>query len=148
LLLKVVIAVVALAVAVAVAVIVFTMPVQSAPGAPNVRFTEYTPDRLDIKVGESTKIVFNVQNMESRNINDSQVVTVIEPSGYQPYLSIDRPTIELPDLQGKDARTGEMQVAITVTGSPAKEALYVVKGVLMVEGKQSDVRQFDLRIHQ
>ena len=124
------------------------MPVQSAPGAPNVRFTEYTSDRLDIKVGESTKIVFNVQNMESRNINDSQVVTVIEPSGYQPYLSIDRPTIELPDLQGKDARTGEMQVAITVTGSPAKEALYMVKGVLMVEGKQSDVRQFDLRIRQ
>ena len=101
------IAAVALVVAVAVAVIVFTMPVQSAPGAPNVRFTEYTPDRLDIKVGESTKIVFNVQNMESRNINDSQVVTVIEPSGYQPYVSIDRPTIELPDLQGKDARTGE-----------------------------------------
>jgi hypothetical protein len=89
-----------------------------------------------------------VQNMESRNINDSQVVTVIEPSGYQPYLSIDRPTIELPDLQGRDARTGEMQVAITATSSPAKEALYAVKGVLMVEGKQSDVRQFDLRIRQ
>jgi hypothetical protein len=148
LLLKVVIAAGAVAVAVAVAVIVFTMPVKSVPGAPNVRFTEYTPDRLDIKVGESTKILFNVQNMESRNINDSQVVTVIEPSGYQSYLSIDRPTIELPDLQGKDARTGEMQVAITVTGSPAKEALYIVKGVLMVEGKQSDVRQFDLRIRQ
>jgi hypothetical protein len=147
LLLKV-IAVAALAVAIAVAVIVFTMPKQGEPGAPNVKFTEFTPDRLDIKVGESTKIVFNVQNLEDRSINGSKVFIVIEPSGYQPYLSISDPAIELPVLQGKDARTGQMQVAITATSSPAKEALYAVKGVLLVDGKQTDVRDFELKIRQ
>jgi hypothetical protein len=147
LLLKVV-AIAALAAAVAVAVIVYTMPMRNAPGAPNVRFTEFSPDKLDIKVGGSTKIVFNVQNMEPRYINDSKVVTSIEPSsGYQ-FLSIDKSTVDLPDLQGKDARTGEMQVVITATGAPAKEALYVVKGVLMVEGEQSDVRDFELKIRE
>jgi len=147
LLLKV-IAVAALAVAVAVAVIVFSMPGPAAPGAPNVRFTEFTPDRLDINVGEATRIVFNVQNLESRSITDARVITVIEPSGYQPYLSIDRPTIELQDLQGKDARAGQMQVTITAVSAPAIEATYKVKGVLVVEGKQSDVREFELKIRQ
>jgi hypothetical protein len=147
LLLKV-IAVAALAVAIAVAVLVFTMPRQSEPGAPNVKFTEFTPDRMDIKVGESTKIVFNVQNLEERSINGSKVLVVIEPSGYQPYLSISDPAVELPLLQGKDARTGQMQVVITATSAPAKEAVYTVKGVLLVDGKQTDVRNFDLKIRQ
>jgi hypothetical protein len=147
LLLKV-IAVAALAVAIAVAVIVFTMPKQGEPGAANVKFTEFTPDRMDIKVGESTNIVFNVQNLEERSINGSKVLVVIEPSGYQPYLSISDPAVELPVLQGKDARTGQMQVAITATSAPAKEAVYVVKGVLLVEGKQTDVRNFELKIRQ
>jgi hypothetical protein len=140
--------VVALAVAIGVAALVFTMPKQGEPGAPNVKFTEFTPDRMDIKVGESTKIVFNVQNLEERSINDSKVLVVIEPSGYQPYLTISDPTIELPVLQGKDARTGQMQVVITATSAPAKEAVYTVKGVLLTDGKQTDVRTFDLKIHQ
>jgi hypothetical protein len=138
----------ALALAIAVAVIVFTMPQKGTPGAPNVKFTEFTPDRMDIKVGESTKIVFNVQNLEDRSINGSKVLIIIEPSGYQPYLSISDPTIELPRLQGKDARTGEIQVMITATSAPAKEAVYTVKGVLMAEGHQTDQRDFDLKIHQ
>lgn len=142
-----VIAVAAIAVAVAVAVIVFAMPKQDN-GAPNVRFTEFTPDRLDIRVGESTNVVFNVQNLESRAITDARVATVIEPSGYRPYLSIDKPTIELPDLQSKDARTGQTQITITAASTPAKEAVYTVKGVLFAEGVQSDVREFELRIRQ
>lgn len=143
-----VIAVAALAVAVAVAVIVFAMPRQANPGAPNVKFTEFTPDRVDIRVGEATRIVFNVQNLESRSITDARVVTVIEPSSYQPYLSIDRPTVELPDLQSRDARTGQMQITITAASSPAREALYTVRGVLFAEGVQSDVREFELRIRE
>lgn len=143
-----VIAVAALAVAVAVAVIVFAMPRQANPGAPNVKFTEFTPDKVDIRVGEATRIVFNVQNLESRSITDARVVTVIEPSSYQPYLSIDRPTVELPDLQSRDARTGQMQITITAASSPAREALYTVRGVLFAEGVQSDVREFELRIRE
>src|SRR5688572_32944390 len=100
------------------------MPRQANPGAPNVKFVEFTADRLDIRVGESTNVVFNVQNSEPRAITDARVSIVIEPSGYQPYLSIDRPTIELPGLQSKDARTGQMQVTITATSAPAKEAVY------------------------
>ena len=138
----------ALAVAIAVAVFVFAMPQQGEPGAPNVKFTEFTPDRTDIKVGESTKVVFNVQNLEERSINGSKVMIVIEPSGYQPYLSISDPAVELPVMQGKDARTGQMQVVITAASSPAKEAVYTVKGILLADGKQTDVRNFDLKISQ
>jgi hypothetical protein len=143
-----VVAVAALAVAIAIAVIVFSMPIQRNSDTPNVKFTEFTPDRIDIKVGESTKILFNVQNLEMRPIIDAQVFIVIEPSSYQPYLTIQNQTTELSDLHSKDARTGQMQVVISAASAPAKEAVYTVKGVLFVEGKQSDVRQFEFRVRQ
>jgi hypothetical protein len=143
-----VIAVAALAVAIAVAIIVFSMPMQTNSDAPNVKFTEFTPDRRDISVGESTKILFNVQNLETRPITDGQVVIVIEPSGYQSYLTIQNQTVQLPDLHSRDARTGQIEVAITAAGAPAKEALYTVKGILLIEGNQSDVREFELRVRQ
>jgi len=143
-----VITVAALAVALAVAVIVFFIPMQRDSDAPNLKFTEFTPDRMDIKVGESTKILFNVQSLETRPITDAQVVIVIEPSGYQSYLTIQNQTVQLPVLHGRDARTGQMQVVISAAGAPAKEAVYTVKGVLFIEGKQSDVREFELRVRQ
>jgi hypothetical protein len=143
-----VIAVAALAVAIAVAIIVFAMPMQTNSNVPNVKFTEFTPDKRDIRVGESTKILFNVQNLEMRPITDGQVIIVIEPSGYQSYLTIQNQTIQLPDLHSRDARTGQMEVIISAAGAPAKEAVYTVKGVLLVEGNQSDVREFELRIRQ
>ena len=142
------IAVAALAVAIAVAIIVFSMPMQTNSDAPNVKFTEFTPDRRDISVGESTKILFNVQNLEMRPITDGQVIIVIEPSGYQSYLTIQHHTVQLPDLHSRDARTGQMEVVITAAGAPAKEALYTVKGILFIEGNQSDVREFELRVRQ
>ncbi len=138
----------ALAVAIIIAVIVFSMPIQRNSGIPNVKFTEFAPDRTDIRVGESSKILFNVQNLETRPIIDAQVIIVIEPSSYQPYLTIQNQTTELPDLHAKDARTGQMQVVISAVSAPAKEALYTVKGVLFVEGKQSDVREFEFRVRQ
>jgi hypothetical protein len=143
-----VIVVAALAVAIAVAIIVFSIPMVTESDAPNVKFTEFTPDRRDIKVGESTKILFNVQSLETRPITDAQVVIVIEPSGYQSYLTIQNQTVQLPDLHSRDARTGQMQVVISAAGAPAKEAVYTVKGVLFVEGNQSDVREFELRVRQ
>ena len=142
------IAIAALVVAIAVAIIVFSMPMQTNSDAPNVKFTEFTPDRRDISVGESTKILFNVQNLEMRPITDGQVIIVIEPSGYQSYLTIQNQTVQLPDLHSRDARTGQMEVVITAAGAPAKEALYTVKGILFIEGNQSDVREFELRVRQ
>jgi hypothetical protein len=138
----------ALAVAIAVAIIVFSIPRQTNSDAPNVKFTEFNPDRRDINVGESTLIVFNVQNLEMRPITEAQVVILIEPSGYQSYLIIQNQTVHLPDLHSRDARTGQMEVVISAAGAPAKEALYTVKGVLFAEGNQSDVREFDLRVRQ
>lgn len=142
------IAVAALAAAIAIAVIVYSMSIQTNSGIPNVKFTEFTPDKMDIRVGESTKILFNVQNLEMRPIVDAQVVIVIEPSSYQPYLTIQNQTTELPDLYGKDARTGQMQAVINAVNAPAKKALYTVKGVLFVEDKQSDVKDFEFRVRQ
>jgi hypothetical protein len=143
-----VIAIAALAVAIAVAIIVFSMPMQTNSNVPNVKFTEFTPDKRDISVGESTKILFNVQNLEMRPITDGQVIIVIEPSGYQSYLTIQNQTVQLPDLHSRDARTGQMEVVISAASAPAKEAVYTVKGVLLIEGSQSDVREFELRIRQ
>lgn len=142
------IAIVALVVAIAVAIIVFSTPMQTNSDVPNVKFTEFTPDRRDISVGESTKILFNVQNLEMRPIIDGQVIIVIEPSGYQPYLTIQNQTVHLPDLHSRDARTGQIEVIISAAGAPAKEAVYTVKGVLFIEGNQSDIREFELRVRQ
>jgi hypothetical protein len=83
-----------------------------------------------------------------RPITDGQVIIVIEPSGYQSYLTIQNQTVQLPDLYSRDARTGQMEVVITAAGAPAKEALYTVKGILFIEGNQSDVREFELRVRQ
>jgi hypothetical protein len=41
-----------------------------------------------------------------------------------------------------------MEVVISAAGAPAKEAVYTVKGVVFIEGRQSDVREFELRIRQ
>lgn len=142
------IAIAALVVAIAVAIIVFSMPMQTNSDVPNVKFTEFTPDRRDISVGESTKILFNVQNLEMRPIIDGQVIIVIEPSSYQPYLTIQNQTVHLPDLHSRDARTGQIEVMISAAGAPAKEAVYTVKGVLFIEGNQSDIREFELRVRQ
>lgn len=138
----------ALAAAAIVAVVVFSMPASLSPGAPDVKFTEFLPDRTDIRVGESTNIVFNVQNSEPRLVNDSKVMILIEPDGYHPYLSISDPVIELPSMHAKDARTGEQRVTVHANSLPAKEVVYDVKGVLLVEGKQSDIREFELRISE
>ena len=116
----------ALVVAIAVAVIVFSMPRQTISDAPDVKFTEFNPDRRDINVGENTRILFNVQNLEMRPITEAQVVIVIEPSGYQSYLIMQNQTVHLLDLHGRDARTGLMEVVISAAGAPVREALWVV----------------------
>jgi hypothetical protein len=116
----------ALAVAIVVAISVFSMPRQTDSDIPNVNFIEFNPDRRDIRVGESTEILFNVQNLETRPITDAQVFIVIEPQGYQSYLMIQNQTIDLPDLHSRDARTGQMEVVVSAIAAPAKEAVYLV----------------------
>lgn len=116
---------------------------------PDVKFIEFTSDRKqDVKVGENVKVSFNVVNHESKTFNDARVAVLIEPSSSRSYFSIDEPSIILPVLTGKESQTGQNQVTITVTGSPAKEATYAVRGILYVEGMQTDVKEFDLKIRQ
>lgn len=143
--------VIALAVAAAIAVFVFAIQPQQRPAnpnAPNVKFAEFTPGMLEINVGQAAEMTFNVQNLEPRNITDARVVTVVEPSGAQQYLSVDRPAIDPPPLAGQDSRTGQMLVEVTAMGAPAKEAVYVVKSELYAEGVRTDVRQFELKVKQ
>ena len=116
--------------------------------APNVKFMTFEVDKQEIAVGESTNILINVRNSEDKAIDDARVVMTIEPSGYEPYLSISNSSIELPIFLGKDARTGEVKDSITATASPAKEAVYVVKGMVFVKDTQTDIKEFPLTIRQ
>ena len=119
---------------------------QEAP--PNVKFMTFEVDKQEIAVGESTNVLINVRNSEDKVIDDARVVMTIEPSGYELYLSISNSTIQLPTFLGKDARTGEVKDSITATASPAKEAVYVVKGMVFVKDTQTDIKEFPLTIHQ
>jgi hypothetical protein len=105
-------------------------------------------DKQEITVGESTNVLINVRNSEDKVIDDARVVMTIEPSGYEPYLSISNSTIQLPTFLGKDARTGEVKDSITAAASPAKEAVYVVKGMVFVKDTQTDIKEFPLTIRQ
>ena len=119
---------------------------QQNEGAPDMKFMTFEVDKQEIAVGESATILINVVNSEDKVIDDARIVMTIEPYGYEPYLSISNSTIELPMFLGKDARTGEIRVSITATGSPAKEPVYVVKGMVFVDQTQSDVRELRLTI--
>ncbi len=119
-----------------------------SPEAPNVKFMTFEVDKQKIAVGESTDILINVRNSEDKVIDDARVVMTIEPSGYEPYLSISNSTIQLPIFLGKDARTGEVKDSITAAASPAKEAVYIVKGMVFVKDTQTDIKEFPLTIQQ
>ncbi len=122
---------------------------QQNPEVPNVKFLTFEIDKEEIAVGESTNILINVQSSEEDVVIDNaKVVVTIEPSGYEPYLSINNNPIQLPVFLGKDARTGEVKVSITATASPAKEAVYVVKGIVFVNDAQTDIKEFPLTIRQ
>jgi hypothetical protein len=121
---------------------------QQNPEAPDVKFVTFEVDKQEIAVGESTNVLINVQSSEEKVIDDAKVVMTIEPSGYKPYLSISNSPIQLPVFLGKDARTGEVNVSITATASPAKEAVYVVKGMVFVNNVQTDIKEFPLTIRQ
>lgn len=115
---------------------------------PDVKFMTFEVDKQEIAVGESTNVLINVRNSEDKVIDDSKVVMTIEPSGYEPYVSISNSPLQLPVFLGKDARTGEVNFSITATGSPAKEAVYIVKGTVFVNDAQTDIKEFPLTIRQ
>jgi len=121
---------------------------QQNPEAPDVKFMTFEVDEQEITVGESTNVLINVQSSEEIMVDNAKVVVTIEPSSYEPYLSINNSPIQLPVFLGKDARTGEVKVSITATASPAKEAVYVVKGIVFVNDTQTDVKEFPLTIRQ
>ena len=121
---------------------------QQNPEAPNVRFITFEVDKQKITVGESTNVLINVQSSEDKVIDGAKVVMTLEPSGYEPYVSISNNPLQLPVFLGKDARTGEVNISITAVASPAKEAVYVVKGMVFVNDVQTDIKEFPLTIRQ
>ena len=141
-------AIIAVAVAVVTAAVTGYAFNSNGTSPPNVKFVQFDTDRREILVGESMKVFLNVESHEPRTINDTRVIMLIEPLSALTYLSVDRPSVLLPPLNGKESRTGETQVSITATSSPAKEATFVVKGVLYVEGHQTDVKEFELKVRQ
>ncbi|MDQ3835646.1 MAG: hypothetical protein M3270_01750 [Thermoproteota archaeon] len=121
---------------------------QSQEQVPNVKFMTFEVDKQKIAVGESANILINVRNSEDKAVDHVRVLMTIEPSGYEPYLSISNSSIQLPAFLGKDARTGEVKDSITATATPAKEAVYIVKGIVFVNDVQTDIKEFPLTIHQ
>ena len=117
-------------------------------GVHNVKFMTFELDKQDIAVGESTNVLINVLSSEDKLVQNARILITIEPSGYEPFLSISNSNIEVPVFLGKDARTGEIKVSVTATGSPAKEAVYVLKGMVFVEQTLSDLKEFRLTIPQ
>lgn len=115
--------------------------------APDVKFIKFEAGKQVIRVGESTNISFNVENSENRVIDDAKVVVTVEPEVGYTYLSLSNSTIKLP-VMNPDARTGEIVVTITATGTPAKEALYVIKGLVSTDGTGTDVRELQLTIQE
>ena len=115
---------------------------------PDVKFMTFEVEKQEIAVGESTNVLINIRNSEDKVIDDAKVVMTIEPSGYEPYVSMSNSPLQLPVFLGKDARTGEVNFSITATGSPAKEAVYVVKGMVFVNDAQTDIKEFPLTIRQ
>jgi hypothetical protein len=121
---------------------------QQNPEAPNVKFMTFEVDKQEIAVGESTNVLINVQSSEDKVIDDAKVVMTLEPPGYEPYVSISNSPTQLPVFLGKDARTGEFNVSITATASPAKEAVYLVKAMVFANNVQTDIKEFPLTIRQ
>lgn len=115
--------------------------------APMVTFVKFEVERQELRVGQNTSILFNVENAEGRAIEDARVVVTIEPEAGNRYLSTSNSTTDLPVLY-TNARSGDMTVTITATGAPAREAVYDVRGTLFAEGASADVREFELTILQ
>jgi hypothetical protein len=80
-------------------------------------------------------------------IDNAKVDVTVDPQVGNTYLSISNSTIGLPAMN-THARTGNIEVTINATGTPAKEAVYLIKGVLSTEGTRTDVREFQLTIRQ
>lgn len=120
---------------------------QTSESAPELDFVNFEVETQEVRVGETTSILFNVQNSEDRVIDDARVIITVEPEVGETYLSINNSTVELPALN-TNARSGDIKVTITATGTPAREAVYLIKGTLYAVENVADVREFQLTIRQ
>lgn len=125
----------------------FQRTISDESSAPRVTFVEFEVERQELQVGQNTSILFNVENSEDRVIDDAAVTMVVKPEAGNTYLSISNNTIDLPVLY-TNARSGEIKVTITATGTPAREAVYDVTSTLFAQGTRADVREFEITIRQ
>ncbi len=113
-----------------------------------MKFITFQVDKQEIAVGQSINVLINVQSSENKVIDNAKVVMTLDPYDYEPYVSISNSPTQLPVFLGKDARTGEFSISLTAIASPAKEAVYIVKGIVFVNDVQTDIKEFPLKIHQ
>ena len=83
-------------------------------------------------MGENITVLINVRSCEDKVISDGRIVMTIERSGYESFLSLSNSTIQLSTFLRKYARTRQIHVPLTAAGSLAKEAAYLVKGMVLV----------------
>ena len=117
-----------------------------APKLPDVKFATFRVEPQSVKVNETGVITVNVESHENRIFNNVKVITAFEDPLYSQFLSIDNEVLPLPPLQNKEARTGEYDIRVTAINLAGEEMRF--KGVvnLVVDGKSTDSRQFDLTI--
>jgi hypothetical protein len=117
-----------------------------APKLPDVKFATFRIEPQSVKVNQIGVITVNVESHENRIFNNVKVITAFEDPLYSQFLSIDNDVLPLPPLQKKEARTGEYDIRVTAINLAGEEMRF--KGIvnLVVDGKSTDSKQFDLTI--
>jgi hypothetical protein len=117
-----------------------------APKLPDVKFATFRVEPQSVKVNETGVITVNVESHENRIFNNVKAITAFEDPLYSQFLSIDNEVLPLPPLQNKEARTGEYDIRVTAINLAGEEMRFKGIVTLMVDGKSTDSRQFDLTI--
>jgi hypothetical protein len=117
-----------------------------APKLPDIKFATFRIEPHSVQVNQTAVITVNVESRENRIFNNLKVITAFEDPLYSQFLSIDSDVLPLPPLQNKEARTGEYDIRITAINLAGEEMRF--KGIvsLLVDGKSTDSKQFDLTI--
>jgi len=116
------------------------------PKLPDVKFATFSIEPQSVRVNETAIVRVNVESHESRIINNLKVITSFDDPLYSQFLSIDNDILPLPPLQNKEARTGEYDIRITAIKLAGEEMRFKGAVNLLVDGKVTDSRQFDLSI--
>jgi hypothetical protein len=92
-----------------------------------VNFITFEVDKHNIAVGESTNVLINVRSSEDKSIQNPRILMTVEPSCYEPSLSITNSTIEIPVFFGK-CKNRRNQSFCYCHGVPCKRSSLCAEG--------------------